>query len=117
MTDLSTLGPKIPITWKDPPPFQIHSLDVVAELNGLGEAMCRMQVTMRNEERILGRTAMLYIAINPRNMQIIRIRGTLPGGGDENQFQLFPESLPGMVVDLSVTKVWEVFGRHMQVRR
>ncbi len=112
----TTLGPKIPSTWKDPPPFQIHSLDVVAELNGLGEAMCRMQVTMRNEERILGRTAMLYIAINPKTMQIIRIRGTLPEGA-EHQFYLYPESLPGMVVDLSVTKVWEVFGRHMQVRR
>jgi hypothetical protein len=114
---LSTLGPKIPTAWTDPPPFLIHSLDVVPELNGLGEAIVRMQVTMRSEERVLGRVVMLYIAINPRNMQIIRIRGVLPGGGAENQIWLTPEKLPGIVIDLSVTKVWETFGKQMAVRR
>lgn len=105
---LAHLGPRIPPTWTDPPPFQILSLDVVPELNGLGEAICRMSVTMRD-----GRQPLLIIAINPRSMQIIRVRGLLPGG---ETVWMVPEKLPGMVIDLSVTRVWETFGRQMARR-
>lgn len=109
MTSLEHLGPRIPPTWTDPPPFAIHALDLVSELNGLGEAIVRMQVTMRD-----GREPLLLIAINPRSMQIIRVRGMLPSGS--MVLDLYPRELPGMVIDLAVTKVWETFGK-MMVRR
>jgi hypothetical protein len=114
---LAHLGPPIPPAWKDPPPFVIHSYEVLSELNGLGEAIVRMQVTLRDEARQLGPQVRLIIAINPRRMQIIRIRGEVaaPAGGTETIW-LYPESLPGLVIDLTVTLAYEQFSSLM-VRR
>jgi hypothetical protein len=117
MNTLAHLGPPIPIAWKDPPPFRIHHYDLLQELNGLGEAVVRMQVTLRDELRQLGPAVTLYIAINPKRMQIIRIRGEMPGAdGRKETLWLYPETLPGMIIDLAVTMVYARFASLM-VRR
>ena len=105
MTTYAHLGPRVPLEAHDTAPVIIHAWSIIADLNGLGEAIVSVTCSSHDEGAQRG---VLLLALNPRSPHIVRATLLLPGA---ERIVVEPLDVPGHIADLARTLVRNQFWR------
>lgn len=97
----ATLGPPVPSVAIDLPAFRIRSYSIVADLNGLGEAVLVFAGQIREQTD----ETTLLVSCHPRSGDVLRCTAHTAGRIEK----IRPEWVPGIVQDIARTKTLELF--------